>query len=196
MGLLNTFIEQAKNPRGFTGKTMLKIMDAAHSKMTAWGLSKIEISDAATVLDVGCGGGRTLSTLSNIVKHGKIYGVDYSEKAVAISSMKNIKDVQTGKIVVKQANVSSMPFPENYFDAITAFQTHYFWPDLKNDIIEINRILKPGGNFLLVSELYKINYHMKSYKTSEALRELLLKNGFSNVHIFQSKSELCLVGTK
>jgi ubiquinone/menaquinone biosynthesis C-methylase UbiE len=175
---------------------MLKIMNSAHSKMTAWGLTKIKIADTAIVLDIGCGGGQTLRTLSNVVKHGEIYGVDYSKKAVATSSKKNIKDVRTGKIIVKQASVSSMPFSENFFDVITAVQTHYFWPDLKNDIVEVNRILKSGGNFLLVSELYKINYHMKEYKTPETLRELLLKNGFSNVNVFQSKSDLCLVGIK
>lgn len=41
MGLLNTLIDQAKNPRGFVGNIMIKIMNQAHTSITAWGLKKI-----------------------------------------------------------------------------------------------------------------------------------------------------------
>ncbi len=196
MGLLEALIGQAKNPKGFVGSAMLKIMNSAHSRMTAWGLSKIHIDDHATVLDIGCGGGQTLKTLSSILPNGRIYGVDYSEEAVAASIRENSKDVQAGKMAVMQAGVSSMPFQDGHFDLATAFQTHYFWPDLKNDIREVNRILKPGGRFLLVSEIYKINYHMKEYKTADALRALFVEAGFTDVQVFQSKAAVCFVGTK
>lgn len=196
MKLLNRLIEQAKNPRGWLGKTMLHIMNQAHSKMTVWGLEKVDLKDNDTILDIGCGGGQTLTILSSLIRNGTIYGVDYSEKAVATSTDKNWQDVQNKKIIVKQADVTSLPFPEDYFDVITAFQTHYFWPDLKNNILEVNRILKKGGHFLLVAERYKINYHMKEYKTIETMRELFLSSGFSKVTVSQTKTELCMVGEK
>ncbi|MDH6426510.1 hypothetical protein D3C76_1711450 [compost metagenome] len=34
MGLLNALIEQAKNPRGFVGNIMIKIMNQAHTSIT------------------------------------------------------------------------------------------------------------------------------------------------------------------
>ncbi|KAB1439798.1 class I SAM-dependent methyltransferase [Candidatus Galacturonibacter soehngenii] len=196
MKLLDELIEQAKNPRGWLGKTMLNIMNQAHNKMTVWGLEKVQLKDKDVILDIGCGGGQTLKILSSLISNGTIYGVDYSEKAVATSTDKNWKDVKSKKIIVKQADVTSLPFPEDFFDIITAFQTHYFWPDLKNNIVEVNRILKQGGQFLLVAELYKINYHMKEYKTVETLKELFLRSGFSTVTVSQTKTQLCMVGEK
>jgi len=38
---------------------------------------------------------------------------------------------------------------------VTAFETYYFWPDLINDLIEVQRVLKPGALFLMVNEVYK-----------------------------------------
>lgn len=64
MGLLNLLIEQAKAPKGFVGKTLLKIMNTAHIEKMAWGLSKLNISDNAIILDIGCGGGKTIGMLS------------------------------------------------------------------------------------------------------------------------------------
>ena len=63
-------------------------------------------------------------------------------------------------------------------------------------MIEVNRVLKPKGQFVLVSEIYKINYHMTKYKTMEELKELLLNSGFSNINVFETKQDLCFVGTK
>lgn len=196
MGLLNSLIAQAKNPKGFVGKTMLKIMNSAHSQMMTWGLSKIDIGDKSVILDVGCGGGKTIKILSSIIKQGRIYGIDYSEDAVLASLKENQEDVNKGKVIIEQSSVSSMPFLDDLFDLVTAFQTHYFWPDLKNDVKEVNRILKPKGHFLLVAEIYKINYHMTAYKTVEALKELFMNSGFSNINVFETDKNVCFVGTK
>lgn len=196
MGLLNSLIEQAKAPKGFVGKTMLKIMNSAHTTKTAWGLSKLNIVDNALILDIGCGGGKTMGMLSAKSQHSKIYGIDYSEDAVLTSAKENYKDVQSGKVIVKQASVSSIPFNDNFFDIITAIQTHYFWPDLKNDIKEVYRVLKPKGEFALVAEVYKINYHMKEYKAVNELKGLFLSSGFFNVDVFETRQDLCFVGRK
>lgn len=82
-------------------------------------------------------------------------------------------------MIVKQASVSSLQFDDNFFDIITAIQTHYFWPDLKNDVKEVYKVLKSKGEFALVSEIYKINCHMKEYKR--------LKNskGYFSIAAFQ-----------
>lgn len=196
MGLLNSLIEQAKNPRGFTGKIMLKIMNSTHSQKMIWGLSKIDMNENSIVLDIGCGGGKMIKLLSAKIKHGKIYGIDYSDEAVSASSKENQTDIQNGKVIVKKASVSSIPFADHFFDMAFAFQTHYFWPDLENDIKEVNRVLKIKAQFVLVAEIYKINYHMKKYHDQKALKDLFLKCGFSDVRIFETKQDLCVAGIK
>lgn len=40
-----------------------------------------------------------------------------------------------------------MIFTDASFDAVTAFETIYFWPDLPKCFREVYRVLKPGGTF-------------------------------------------------
>lgn len=196
MGITNKLIGQGRSPEGFIGKTMLKIMNSAHSSIMDWGLSKIDISDNSIALDIGCGGGQTISKLLTLLKSGTVYGVDYSDEAVKLSLKKNKPAALNGRVIVKQGSVSSLPFSDNTFDIVTAFQTHYFWPDLKNDITEIYRVLKTNGQFLLAAELYKINYHMKEYKTRESMKKLLADSGFVNIDVYETKQNICFVGIK
>ena len=45
-----------------------------------------------------------------------------------------------------------MIFADDWFDAVTAFETVYFWPDLPQCFREVCRVLKPGGTFLICNE--------------------------------------------
>ena len=198
MGLLQRLIEQASNPQGPVGSIMLRIMNAAHSGMMNWALAKLTLKEEAVVLDIGTGGGKTLQQLSPRVPRGKLYGIDYAEQAVTNTIRVNRKDVDAGKISVQQANVEVIPHPDNRFDLITAFQTHYFWPNLPRSMQEIHRVLRPGGTFLLVAELYKIKYHMTAYKSKEEMEELLRTTGFTRItsHVHEGKGWLCMEAVK
>ncbi|MES5895266.1 MULTISPECIES: class I SAM-dependent methyltransferase [Bacillus cereus group] len=196
MGILQRLIKQAKNPRGTIGSSMLCIMNAAHTKLTNWGLQKIHIREDAVILDIGCGGGKTIHSLSRLTPHGKIYGIDYSEQAVENSKKANMKDVKAAKVIIHQASVSSIPYHPDFFDLITAFQTHYFWPDVGNDMKEVFRVLKPNGSFLLVAETFKIQYHMDKFKTTEELVNLFYKTGFTSVKWYEERGCLCVIGNK
>jgi ubiquinone/menaquinone biosynthesis C-methylase UbiE len=170
-------------------------MNTAHTRLTNWALQKIHIRKDAITLDIGCGGGKTLHTLSKRIPLGKIYGIDYAEQAVENSKKANIQDVKTGKVIIHQASVSSIPYNTNFFNLITAFQTHYFWPDVEQDIKEVFRVLQPNGSFLLVAETFKIQYHMEKYKTTEELINLFYKTGFKSVKCYEEKGCLCVIGT-
>jgi hypothetical protein len=41
--------------------------------------------------------------------------------------------------------VSQQSFSENTFDLVTAVETHFWWPDLSNDIGEVLRVPEPSG---------------------------------------------------
>ncbi|MEI4802081.1 class I SAM-dependent methyltransferase [Bacillus sp. NPDC077411] len=196
MSVLTKLIEQAKNPRGFVGASMLCIMNAAHTNMTRWALSNVKINGHANVLDIGCGGGKTIHTLSKMNQDGKIYGIDYSKQAVENSIKLNKKDIDLGKVLIKQASVSAMPFSNDFFDIITAFQTHYFWPNLENDVKEVFRVLTSNGYFIIAAELYKINYHMRKFKTKEDIEKLLKETGFSNVVFHEYRGSICIIARK
>jgi len=198
MSLLQSLIEQAKKPNGWIGSWMLRIMNIAHSGMNRWFIRQGAINDGDRVLDIGCGGGKTLQILSKLNPSGIIYGIDISAQAIKESIKMNGAHVADGSIIVREASVSHIPYEDQFFDAITAFQTHYFWPSLEHDVGEVWRVLKSGGKFIVIAELYKMNYHMETYQTPAAMMELLEQTGFQTVYISEktSKGWLCITAIK
>jgi len=130
-------------------------MNFGHTKVRQWGLSHIPIKPDSCVLDIGCGGGKTVKEIASSVPKGKVYGIDYSEDMVQLSKKINDSLIKQNIVEIMYGTVSSLPFPDNMFDLTTAFETYYFWPDLINDLIEVKRVLKPGAFLLLVNEVYK-----------------------------------------
>src|SRR5579863_9149597 len=119
-------VNQCQHPTGWLGRLVLRNMNSRHSKVTDWGLSQSSIGRQDIVLDVGCGGGRTVSNLAAIATQGKFYGIDHSTESVAMAMRANKQWIDIARVEVREASVSRLPFSEDAFDVITAVETH-FW---------------------------------------------------------------------
>jgi len=148
-------VTQCQKPSGWMGRIILWNMNSRHSKVTDWGLSHISIDKHDTVLDVGCGGGRTVNKLAVLVSEGKVYGVDYSKASVVAAIRENRQWIGTGRVEIKEGSVSQLPFSAETFDVVTAVETHFWWPDLAADMREVFRVLKPEGSLIVIAEIYK-----------------------------------------
>src|SRR6266404_1568007 len=153
MSAAEKVIGQCRKPSGIFGRFVLWDMNRHHSKLTDWGLSHVRIGKNATILDVGCGGGRTINKLANVA--AKVHGIDYSEESVTAAHRSNKRWIDIGRVSIREGTVSQLPFDNNTFDLVTAIETHLFWPDLPNDLREIHRVLKQNGELLLVAASYK-----------------------------------------
>lgn len=178
-------MQQAGKPSGVFGRFMLWYMNTEHSPVTKWALEKISIDKQAVVLDVGCGGGKTVKRLTNIATAGKVYGTDVSNAAVLASRKVNKELIEEGHAEVREASVSNLPFPDNAFDIITAFETYYFWPDLNSDIKEIYRVLKPGGELMIIGEAYPGEKDKKKNKLLFEREDAALETNYLGVEGFQ-----------
>ena len=102
-----------------------------------------------TVLDVATGTG---DLAINLVKSGasEIIGLDISEGMLEVGKNK-IKAKKLDHIIsMVRGDGESLPYQENYFDAITiAFGARNF-EDLEQGLSEIYRVLKPGGTFVVL----------------------------------------------
>ena len=100
-----------------------------------------EIQDKNKVLDVGCAGGILLAMLDEMGH--ECHGVDItdcSEEYPYIYKHKNIK------FTVANAEIDSLPYPDDYFDAVTCGQcVEHFTHSPKHAMEEFYRVLKPGG---------------------------------------------------
>ena len=142
-------------PAGFLGRIFVRSTNSGHNRLTQWGLSHLEIGVIDIVLDVGCGGCRTVNRLAMIAKAGKVWGIDYSDASVASSTCTNKELIGEGRVEISKASVSFLLFPSDMFDLVTSVETCYFWPDFQYDLKEINRVLKPVGMVVLTNETYK-----------------------------------------
>jgi ubiquinone/menaquinone biosynthesis C-methylase UbiE len=171
-------------------------MNSRHSKVTDWGLGQISIASNYTILDVGCGGGRTVNKLAAMAPQGKIHGIDHSEQSVATSQRVNAQLIREMRVEVHHGSVSQLPFREETFDLVTAIESHFWWPDLPTDMREVFRVLKTGGKLIVIAEVYKganttIAKLAEEYASQSGMkmldidehRELFAQEGYSDVQI-------------
>lgn len=207
-------VTQVQNPRGWFGRLNLSAMNRRHSKLTDWGLKHISTERHFTILDLGCGGGRTVSKLTELAPEGKTYGIDHSEESVAVSRRTNKKWIEMGRVEIRRDSVSRLPFADKMFDLATAIETHFYWPDLPADMQEVRRVLKPGGTLIIIAEAYKGGKHDQllqrlvdamestatpySHLSVEEHRDLLSRAGCSDVQVFEEheKGWICTIGRK
>ena len=147
-----SFFQNTCKPKGFAGKIMVNMMNTGHAALAEWGLTHIKIRDDDFCLDIGCGGGANLKRLLGKSSNGHITGVDYSEVSVQKSKKLNRAAIQEGRCEVLQGNVMNLPFSENTFHLVTAFETIYFWPGIQVAFQQVYRVLKNGGTFLICNE--------------------------------------------
>src|SRR5947208_11600901 len=100
MSAADKVIAQCRKPSGLFGRFILWGMNRGHSKLTDWGLSHVAIKPNDKILDVGCGGGRTIDKLAAIASGGKVYGIDYSEDSVSAARRANGDWIDIGRVEI------------------------------------------------------------------------------------------------
>jgi ubiquinone/menaquinone biosynthesis C-methylase UbiE len=200
---------QVRRPARFIGEPFTWLMNASHSALTDWGLARVKIGRDFTILDVGCGGGKTIGKLAVAAPDGKVYGIDYASGSVAASRRKNADLIKVGRVEVRQASVSRLLFADDTFDLVTAVETQYYWPDPINDMREILRVLRPGGELAVIAESYAggrfdslqrpiMKLLRSTVLSPQEHRELFLEAGYLNVQVFEErlKGWICVTGRK
>jgi ubiquinone/menaquinone biosynthesis C-methylase UbiE len=169
-------------------------MNKRHSSVTDWGLQHLALEKQLTILDVGWGGGRTIEKLATLASEGKVYGIDYSATSVAAARSTNAQWIEAGRVVIQQASVSRLPFPDATFDLVSAVETHYYWPHPTTDLREIRRVLKPGGKLVIIAETYRARCFDVIYRPAMKLlratylsvdehRDLLAAAGYTQIEV-------------
>lgn len=101
----------------------------------------------AVVLDVACGTGDLSVELQKDSK-AKVIGTDFCRPMLEIAAEKNA--LENLSIPYIEGDAMKLPFPDNYFDALTiAFGLRNLsnWED---GLSELNRIIKPNGKLVVL----------------------------------------------
>lgn len=182
---------------------ILRGMNCFHASLAHRGMRQVEWQPEWTVLDTGCGGGANLKRLLKLCPQGKIYGIDLSEESVAFAKKYNARYLDK-RCFIRQGNVCSLPYEDGIFDAVTAFETVYFWSPIKMALAEVARVCRKGGCFLIslevsdpeIGEMWTKRIAGMVVYTADDLKQLLFEAGFSSVKTIHKKEELYIIAHK
>ena len=201
-----SFFQNTCKPKGIGGKIMVNMMNTGHSSMAEWGLAHIKIQNDDICLDIGCGGGANVKKLLKKNSHIKVTGIDYSEISVKKSQKINKAEIADKRCEILRCDVMKLPFKNEIFDVITAFETIYFWPNIGEAFEQVYRVLKSGGTFMICNESNGENLKhekwtniiqgMKIYD-SKQIEKSLESAGFTDIKTDKNKKGwLCMICKK
>ena len=125
------------------------------------------------VLDVASGEGYGTNLLSK--NADLVIGVDIDVRSIQDATLK----YKSNKLIFKQGDIGSLPFPDSYFDIVVCFETIEHVEDYLAALNEIKRVLKSEG-ILVISTPDKKWYtdarnHFNQYHKKEFYEKAFTK---------------------
>lgn len=115
----------------------------------------VELLEACSfILDIGCGDGRLVNAL--VSRHGRrVIGLDVSDHGFAEAKEFASQEAQHHLVECVECDAGQIAFQDAYFEAvILRFSLHHI-EETQPALIEIQRILIPGGILLIGEWLVK-----------------------------------------
>ncbi|MDQ6915756.1 MAG: class I SAM-dependent methyltransferase, partial [Actinomycetota bacterium] len=128
-------------------------------------LERLDLRRGGSVLDAGCGSGRTMDDLA---RWGSVAGFDLNELGVEHARARGHEDVRL-------ARVEEIPWPDDSFDLITCLDVLEHTPDDVGSLRELLRVARPGATLLATVPAYKLlwsahdvaNHHYRRYRRGQ-----------------------------
>jgi ubiquinone/menaquinone biosynthesis C-methylase UbiE len=153
----------------------------------------LDIKPGSTVLDVGTGTGIFVPfLLVKIGRTGRLVALDFAEEMLKKAQAKGFR----GNIDYLNADITSVPLPDEVFDAVVCYSSFPHFHDKPKALREINRLLKKGGKLFIchTSSRAKINEIHRGIAAvaddtipdSSEMRNMLVETGFTDIKISEA----------
>lgn len=138
-----------------------------------------------SILEIGAGVGITTGFIQEKFPKARIIATDYDPQQVEEAKIR----LAGSGIVVEEADATQLGFADNSFDACFAILTFHHVENFPKAIIEVCRVLKPGGKFYIIDIPGK-NWtlsHLRIYKSmgitpglfsKQELEDIVRRTGF------------------
>ena len=187
MSLRALLARQLGRPSGLAGLFMARTLNRINARVNALALERLNLDSTDRLLDVGFGGGLVLKAAAVSGTHA--VGIEISQPMLARARRRFRDEIRRGTIEIREASVSSIPYPAHAFNKAVTINTLHFWPDPAAGCQELARVLKPGGQIVIAVRpkdyLRKIAFTEHGFTgfDDDELRALLRGAGFSDVRI-------------
>jgi SAM-dependent methyltransferase len=126
-------------------------MEKGHGPVGKQAIQLMRVPADARVLDVGCGSGWATRLLAGYAINGQVTGIDISDEMIRVASESSGAFPNTGFEV---ASAEQLPFADNEFTHAFSMESLYYYSDILKALTEIHRVLRLGGLFVAVVDLY------------------------------------------
>ncbi|MGB2896173.1 MAG: class I SAM-dependent methyltransferase [Anaerolineales bacterium] len=129
-------LEYTKDRLGIFGRYASRLLDLLHP------------STESRLLDVGCGSGAVaLQAAAWVDANGWVIGSDVATAMLRLGQMKALQE--TSKVTFSQMDAERLGFGNASFDYVTCAFSLFQFQDMDQALIEMWRVLKPGGRLAL-----------------------------------------------
>ncbi len=112
-------------------------------------------SSSPFVLEIGTGQGLGAIYLAEKLKGSRFVGIDVEHDMVAAAIETIARKGFQDRIKVEWGDALSLNFPDSTFDAVVSITVLHHVPGYEKAIVEVARVLKPGGLLLIVDFDFK-----------------------------------------
>lgn len=112
------------------------------------------VNAGMTVLDLGCGAGLFTVEIAQMVgEHGVVHAVDIQSPLVERTQQRAMDAGVGDRVQVHHSGVYELPLPDACIDLVVAVAVLGEIPDCPTGLLELRRVLKPGGRLAVSEEL-------------------------------------------
>lgn len=182
---------QLRKPVGDLGKEVGVRMNEGNLYINQYTIAALEVKSRQQILEIGMGNGFFVKDILSSAPSVKYTGCDFSETMVAEARALNMRFIQKRQAEFIVAASDELPLFDALFDTAFTVNTLYFWEHPEKELVEIRRVLKPGGKLFIairpasvMQALPFVQYGFRLYEKKDV--ELLLKkNGFGKIHVIE-----------
>jgi ubiquinone/menaquinone biosynthesis C-methylase UbiE len=163
-------------------------MERGHRPVGEQAIELMRVPADAHVLDVGCGSGWATRLLAGFAIKGRVTGIDISDEMIRVArdSSQTFPNVN-----FETASAEQLPFSDHEFTHAFSMESLYYYANISRALGEIFRVLKTGGLFVAVVDLYWENEATHQWIDNlnvpvellsvEDYRSLFMDAGFMNI---------------
>lgn len=194
-------------PTGFISSLVLpRLWNLKNVALNEVAIDRLRLTDEDVFLEVGFGGGYLLGRAYDLVRLGRVAGVDVSPLMVAHCRKRFRFLMESPRIDIRCAAAEALPFETGTFTKICSVNSIFFWPDPKTALSEVSRVMAEEGTLVLVfTSLESIRSkgfarHGLNLFSSSELHQIIEESGFEKVsiewHVDDRRNFGCATGIK
>lgn len=193
--MFSIMTKQLRKPSGLLARKVSGKMNEINEVVYDFTLENMNIKENEAILEIGFGNGKFFNKLFAKAGNIKISGIDFSKEMVSMAIKNNQSSVRAGKLNLQLGSSDNLPFPNDSFDKVFCINVIYFWDQPEKHLSEVNRVLKPNGEFFAAirsketfSHLPAADYGFTLYDEAE-WRTVLEQNHFTLVGAARKKED-------